>query len=107
MNWDAAKVFWDACEFLMLCAIGLYTYMSKRSAITEQKLLDTRREIDAHLHDHATRLARLEEGPTHEHLSDLHSKINGVDRVLNELKGAFDAANGTLKLILDHLMQQK
>lgn len=60
-------------------------------------------EFDRQLSDHRERLGRLEAAaeasPTHEHLADLHERMNGIADDVSSLSGEFKGAKHTLDLI--------
>ena len=65
-------------------------------------------DIDRRLSDHRERIGRLEAAaeasPTHEHLSDLHERINGIADDVAGLSGEFKGAKHTLELIHSFLL---
>lgn len=65
-------------------------------------------EIDQQIADHRERIGRLEKaaevGPTHEDLSDLHVRINGIADDVSSLSGEFKGARRTLELIHSFLL---
>lgn len=60
-------------------------------------------EFDRQLSDHRERIGRLEAAaeaaPSHEHLADLHDRINGIAEDVSSLSGEFKGAKHTLELI--------
>jgi chromosome segregation ATPase len=65
-------------------------------------------EIDRRLSDHRERISRLEvaadAAPSHEHLADLHERINGIAEDVSSLSGEFKGAKHTLELIHSFLL---
>lgn len=65
-------------------------------------------DFDKQLSDHRERIGRLEAfaevGPTHEHLSDLHERMNGIADDVSGLAGEFKEVKSTLKLIHSFLL---
>lgn len=64
-------------------------------------------DIDKQLSDHRERIGRLEataeNSPTHDDLSDLHDRINGISEGVSTLSGEFKGAKHTLDLIHEFL----
>lgn len=65
-------------------------------------------EIDRRLSDHRERISRLEvaaeAAPSHEHLAELHERINGIAEDVSSLSGEFKGAKRTLELIHSFLL---
>ena len=65
-------------------------------------------DIDRQLSEHRERIGRLEavseSAPSHEHLSELHERINGIAEDVSSLSGEFKGAKHTLNLIHTFLM---
>lgn len=65
-------------------------------------------EFDRVLSDHRERIGRLEAAaeaaPSHEHLADLHERINGIAEDVSSLSGEFKGAKHTLELIHSFLL---
>ena len=65
-------------------------------------------EIDRRLSDHRERIRCLEvaaeSAPSHEHLADLHERINGIAEDMSSLSGEFKGAKHTLELIHSFLL---
>lgn len=89
-----------------------FTWLAMRR-IEAQKASETRmkqlEETSIKLHaENAIRLVRLETAakavPTKEELTRIHSRMDEVERVLHELVGKSEAANHTLQLINQYLL---
>lgn len=111
IDYDAARFFLQLIEFLVVGAVSVYVYLSRRSQVTAEALETMRGEIDDRLSQHGERLSSLEasnaRAPTHADLSDLHTRVTELARSVHELTGEFKSARGLLQVISDHLMRHE
>jgi uncharacterized protein YjbJ (UPF0337 family) len=107
MDLELAKFLFQVLTFLMTGSIGIYVYLSNKDKVTNDRIGKLEDDLDLKLDGHAERIARLEAGPTHQHLSEMHNKINQVAGDMKELQGEFKATNRTLQLIHETLMERK
>ena len=87
---------------------GQITKQERAREAGKQHWDDQISEIDRRLSDHRERISRLEvaaeSAPSHEHLADLHERINGIAEDMSSLSGEFKGAKHTLELIHSFLL---
>lgn len=95
-------------QFLLWAGTSFYVYMSNKNKVTNDRIAELEKDVDARAQEHGQRIARLEQrvktSPTHDDLSKLHEKINEVSACVNRLEGEFSGASHTLALIHDYLL---
>lgn len=107
MDIETAKFFFQIAQFVMLCVVSFYVYMSNKDKVTNDRVSELQDDLDAKLDGHSERIAKLEEGPTHEHLGDLHDRITEVGRGVSGLTGELVGIKTTLNLVHQYLLNNK
>lgn len=73
-----------------------------------ERIVKLEAELNSDLDQHGERLSRLESHaenvPTHDHLSDIHEKINKVGAAIGSLSGEFTGVRNLLNTIHNHLL---
>lgn len=98
MDIETAKFLFQIAQFLMMCGIGFYVYMSNTDKVTNDRVTSVYEDLDAKYDGHTERLAKLEGGPTHADLAVLHGRIsvvsNDVSQIMGELRGIHSLLGG-------------
>lgn len=93
---------------LATAAVGFYVYLTNKDKVTNDRITKLENDVDMRLNSHSDRLARIEEAvqhaPTHEHLGELHTRINDVATGLSTLTGEVKGMHHTLNLIQQYLL---
>lgn len=111
MQYETIKIWIDLTQWLTTAAVGLYVYAVNRHRVTNARISALEEHVDKRMDDHSDRLARLEQdarhAPSHEDLKRIHHRLDSVNGELREMRGEFHAANRTLELIHQHLLDGK
>lgn len=107
MDIETAKFAFQIAQFALTCGVGFYVYMSNKDKVTNDRIGSLQEDLDVKLDGHSERIARLETGPTHADLGDLHERINSVAKGVDTLTGEFHGVRTTLNLIHDYLLKGK
>lgn len=111
MDLELAKFLFQVLTFLMTAAVGVYVYMSNKDKVTNDRIGKLEEDLDNKLDGHIERIVALEtkadNSLTHNDLSDIHEKINGVSNKISELSGQFSGTKNILDLIHKTLMERK
>ncbi len=111
MEWDLQINVWNVLSFAATGAVGIYAHIIARQRITEGALEQHKEQIAAALNGFGQRLVRVEEAgrhaPTHDHLGEMYQKLDLVNSKLSELVGKVGGLEGHLRLINEHLLDQR
>lgn len=108
VNYDAARFWFSVVQWLLTIGVWIYVWITNRSRVTSARIETLEKGTSARIEAQGNRLAMVEEAlrhaPSHDHLSDLHEKVNRVGNVMQELRGELSAIQRTLSLINEHLI---
>lgn len=94
-------------NFILTWGVALYMYLSNKNKATNTRIDAVAEDLTNSIIDHGNRLtqveARVDGGPKHHDLAELHEKTNTVARELSQLTGAVSGMNRLLCSIDDHL----
>lgn len=107
MDIETAKFLFQIAQFVMLCVVSFYVYMSNKDKVTNDRVSELQDDLDSKLDGHSERIAKLEEGPTHDDLGDLHARITDVGRGVAGLTGELVGIKTTLNLVHQYLLSSK
>lgn len=107
MDIETAKFLFQIAQFVMLCVVSFYVYMSNKDKVTNDRVSELQDDIQSKHEDHGKRIAKLEEGPTHDDLGDLHDRITDVGRSVSSLTGELVGIKTTLNLVHQYLLNSK
>lgn len=103
-DWTAARFFLDVLILLGFIILGIYTWWTTRNQVTAAAIA----KVNDRVGDNETRIRdvekQLEHLPTHEHLGDIHEKVNAVAGTMREIKGELGAISRHLTLMNDYLL---
>jgi len=119
VEYEKFKFWFSVLQWLTTAGVWLYAWNVNRNRVTTDHIARVEREgkadvnkletqMDARHDNHADRLARLEQNakhaPSHEDLKRLHKRLDAMNGELKEMRGEFSAANRTLTLIHQTLL---
>ena len=119
MDYEHAKMWIDLGQFIITGMIGVYLWWERNNDRTQSRIEGLKEDVgarlkrleidsDTRMDDHSARLAKIEtrvdQLPGHEHLGDLHDRINDMARGVNLLTGELSGVKTTLNLIHQHLL---
>ncbi len=109
MGWSIEEVSlgFRVAEFLMVSAASFYMYISNKNKATNSRLDVLEKRIDDKLDVHGERITKLEGGPTHGHLVEVHERITDVAVNISNLSGEMLGMKTVLNLIHEHLLNGK
>jgi predicted component of type VI protein secretion system len=88
LNWEAARLVFEAITFLVAGGASVYVYLSNRNAATNRRIGTVAREIHERVDGHEHRLTKVEAAvgiaPTHDDIAGLKE---GVARLQAESAG--------------------
>ncbi len=86
-----------------------WMYLASRDKVTNGRISTLQEEIDKKLDVHADRLTSLEKGvemsPNHDHLAQLHQRINEVAGALKRIEGESSSQTRILNLVYESLIK--
>lgn len=94
-------------EFLMVSALSFYVYISNKDKATNARIDAMEKRLDDKLDGHVERITKLEGGPTHGHLDEVHERITDVAVNISTLSGEMLGMKTVLNLIHEHLLNGK
>lgn len=107
MSWEVGL---ELLQFVLLCAIALYTHMVARHRVTEREMEEHRSAVTRALNGLGERVTRVEEAgrhaPTHDHLGDVYGKLDAVNGKLSEVVGELSGMQVQLRMITEHLLEK-
>jgi len=115
-DYQKYRVVMDVVQLLSLGAISITTWIMNRTKATKNAIEQVREENDKAIREQqksvnelAGKIDLLEREishlPNHDHLSELHEKVNAVNSTLHKVEGEMKGINRNLSLILESLMQ--
>lgn len=111
MSADTFDIAYKVVSLLLWIFVGVYTYLSNRNRVTNERIGSLEDHVDTRLDNHSERLARLEKsadmGPNHEDLKALHRRIDALVASVNGLQGEFKGTSHTLALIHEYLLKER
>lgn len=114
--YEKYRVAMDITQLIMMAVIGIYSWFVNRTKATKNAIEQVReensksiRELQNGMHELAGKIDLQEKEishlPSHDHLSELHEKVNTVNSTLNNVTGEMKGINRNLSLILESLMK--
>lgn len=107
MDIEAAKFLFQIAQFVMLCVVSFYVYMSNKDKVTNDRVTGLQDDLQAKHEDHSQRIAKLEEGPTHDDLGKLRASLSEVGNGVSNLAGELVGIKTTLNLVHQYLLNNK
>lgn len=105
---EEMKFGFQVLQFLLTGGIGIYVYLSNKDKVTNDRIGKLEAGLEDKIDGHGERLAKLEThvdgSPTHDHLSEIHEKINQVSKDISALAGEFNGVRNLLGTINSFLM---
>jgi methyl-accepting chemotaxis protein len=99
MDYDALKVWVDVAQFVLLAAVGAWSWLAQRND-----------ETRAAVADHAERLsaieARVTKMPDHDDLSKLWTEMNETRAAVERVIGELTQISKQLSMISEYLLNQ-
>lgn len=104
--------FWfQVLQFLLMCGISFYVYISNRDKVTNDRIGRLEEDLDAKFDGHIERIAaletRAESALTHNDLADIHEKINKIGSDISLLSGEFTGVRNLLNTVHTHLLGRR
>lgn len=114
--YEKYRVAMDITQLIMMAVIGIYSWFVNRTKATKNAIEQVREEnsnsihdLQKAMHDLSGKIALLDKEishlPGHDHLSELHEKVNAVNSALENVTGEMKSINRNLSLILESLLQ--
>ena len=118
IDYTAAKFWMDLFQIVGIVMLGIYTWWQGKNRATQsaidrvdERLGDEKIAISQQLMTHSDRLflieKRIESLPQDRHISELHTRINSLNREMGELGSTLEATNALLKIHQEYLMSKK
>lgn len=102
------KLAFQVLQFLITCGIAFYVHLTNKDKVTNDRIGKLEAGIESKIDGHGERIAKLEtqvdDSPTHDHLSEIHEKINQVGKDVSALAGEFTGVRNLLGTINSFLM---
>jgi len=110
MDYQSFSFWFGVIQWLTTVGVWIYVWNVNRNRVTDERISALEEHVDTKIDGHADRLARLEQdarhAPSHNDLKRLHQRLDEVNGELKEMRGEFSAANRTLSLIHQHLLEK-
>lgn len=108
IDYTAWKFWLDVLQVVFTAAIGIYVWVSNRTAVNTKRIAKLEGDLDERLDEQEVRLTRVEEAlrhaPTHEDLKRIHARIDDVASGVSLVSGKIGETTRTLTLIHEHLL---
>lgn len=108
MDMEWLKFGFQVLQFLLTGGIWIYVYLSNKDKVTNDRIGKLADGIDEKIDGHGERISKLEThvtgSPTHDHLAEIHEKINLVGKDIGTLSGEFAGVRNLLNTIHHHLL---
>jgi hypothetical protein len=104
--------FWvQLAQFLMMCGIGFYVYISNKDRVTNGRIGKLEKDLDRKLDGHIERIVavetRSEAALTSTDLNGIHEKINKIGNDINLLSGEFSGVRNLLNTLHTFLLGRR
>lgn len=110
MGRDDILLYMGIANFLLTWGVALYMYLSNKNKATNQRIGELEKAIAIDIKDHEQRVTTLEAvaktAPTHDDLSKVYVRINGISDQLKELIGENRQQTDTLRLIQNRIIEK-
>ncbi len=110
MDIEFWKFSFQVLQFLITGALAVYVYLSNKDKVTNDRIGKLEDDLDIKLDGHGERLSALEvateSAPNHEHLGNLHEKINTVDVKVSGIAGRIEGIDATLRQLMNHIVSK-
>ena len=106
-NPNFLQVVVDVVLALVTGGLGLYLWLSKKSAINANHITHLEQDITTQLRSQSDRLTRLEEALERTDLSEIQGRITANTQEVARLRGEFAGVKSTLDLIHRFFLNQR
>lgn len=110
MDYQSFAFWFGVVQWLTTVGVWIYVWNVNRNRVTDARISALEDHVDTKIDGHADRIARLEQDarhmPSHADLKSVHRRLDEVNGELKQLSGQFTAANNTLSLIHQHLLEK-
>ncbi|MDO0944643.1 DUF2730 family protein [Chromohalobacter israelensis] len=107
INWDAAKVFSDLGQWLIMGAFAIYAWWSRRNSDNGKTLNGINNRIDG-LDKHLAQVEQtIKHRPRHDDLDKLRTEMTHTNRELAEVSSQLKSTTALLNRLHDYLLQER
>ena len=106
-NPNFLQVVVDVMLAMVTGGLGLYLWLSKKSAINANHITRLEQDITTQLRSQSDRLTRLEEALDRTDLSKINGRITANTQEVARLRGEFAGVKSTLDLIHQFFLRQR
>lgn len=99
MDYDALKVWVDVAQFVVIAAVGAWSWLAQRND-------ETRAAVASHAARLSAMEARLGEVPDHDDLARLWTELNQTRSAVERVIGELSQISKQLSMISEHLLTQ-